>query len=66
MICQPATAIIRLAPVPMFYARHPREGMDRSGETSKTTHGTVVCIDACRYFGGPLKKRNRITGPLSN
>jgi ADP-ribosylglycohydrolase len=45
-------SIMRLAPVPMFYARHPREAMDRSGESSKTTHGTVVCIDACRYFGG--------------
>ena len=52
-------SMMRLAPVPMFYARHPREAMDRSGESSKTTHSTVVCIDACRYFGGPLKKRNR-------
>ena len=45
-------SIMRLTPVPMFYARHPREAMDRSGESSKTTHATVVCIDACRYFGG--------------
>ena len=44
--------MMRLAPVPMFYARHPREAIDRAGESSKTTHGTAVCIDACRYFGG--------------
>jgi ADP-ribosyl-[dinitrogen reductase] hydrolase len=45
-------SLMRLAPVPMFYANNPREAIEKSGESSKTTHGAIVCIDACRYFGG--------------
>jgi len=47
-------SIMRLAPVPMFYAADPREAIERSGESSKTTHGVLVAIDACRFFGGLL------------
>ena len=47
-------SIMRLAPVPLYYARNPREAIERSGESSRTTHGAVTCIDACRYFGGLL------------
>ncbi len=42
---------MRLAPVPMFYAGNPREAIERSGESSKTTHGAPAAVDACRYFG---------------
>jgi len=45
-------SIMRLAPVPLFYAQTPREGLERSGESSRTTHCTPACIDACRYLGG--------------
>ena len=45
-------SIMRLAPVPMFYANSPREAIERSGESSRTTHGLQICIDACRYLGG--------------
>jgi ADP-ribosylglycohydrolase len=44
-------SIMRLAPVPMFYAKKPLEAIDRSGESSRTTHGTATAVDACRYFG---------------
>lgn len=44
-------SIMRLAPVPLFYARKPKEIIEKSGESSRTTHGTTVAIDACRYFG---------------
>lgn len=44
-------SIMRLAPVPMFYARNPREAINRSEESSRTTHGARTCGDACRYFG---------------
>jgi len=44
-------SIMRLAPVPLFYAKSPREAIDRSGESSRTTHATAVCVDACRYLG---------------
>jgi ADP-ribosylglycohydrolase len=44
--------IMRLAPVPLFFARDPAEAMDRSADSSRTTHGSTVCVSACRYFGG--------------
>ena len=28
--------------------------MELSGESSRTTHGAITAIDACRYFGGLL------------
>lgn len=45
-------SLMRLAPVPMYYADNPKEAIEQSGESSRTTHGAMVCIDACRYFGG--------------
>jgi ADP-ribosyl-[dinitrogen reductase] hydrolase len=47
-------SIMRLAPVPMFYAKNPEEAVERSGESSRTTHGAETAVDACRYFGGLL------------
>jgi len=44
-------SLMRLAPVPMFYAGKPREAIEKSGESSKTTHGAPTAVDACRYFG---------------
>jgi ADP-ribosyl-[dinitrogen reductase] hydrolase len=45
-------SLMRLAPVPLFFAHSPMEAIERSGESSKTTHGTASAVDACRYFGG--------------
>ncbi|MGI0043773.1 MAG: ADP-ribosylglycohydrolase family protein [Nitrososphaeraceae archaeon] len=44
-------SIMRLAPVPLFYANNPEIGIMMSGESSRTTHQVSVAIDACRYFG---------------
>ncbi len=44
-------SLMRLAPVPLFYAGNPREAIEKSGESSRTTHGAPAAIDACRYFG---------------
>ena len=44
-------SIMRLAPVPLFYARRPREAIERSAESSRSTHGAENCVDACRYLG---------------
>jgi ADP-ribosyl-[dinitrogen reductase] hydrolase len=53
-------SIMRLAPVPLFYARGPlgisedaapSEAVERCGESSMTTHGAANCVDACRYLG---------------
>lgn len=45
-------SLMRLAPVPLFFARNPEVVIVRSGESSRTTHGATTCVDACRYFGG--------------
>ncbi len=47
-------SIMRLAPVPLFYARQPLEALEKSAESSRTTHGTQAAIDACRYLGALL------------
>jgi len=45
-------SIMRLAPVPLFFAGDPAAAVERSGDSSRTTHGARVCVDACRYLGG--------------
>ena len=47
-------SLMRLAPVPMYYCGNAAEAIDRSAESSKTTHGAVEAVDACRYFAGLL------------
>jgi ADP-ribosylglycohydrolase len=44
--------LMRLAPVPLFFASDPDEAIRMSGESSRTTHGARSCVDACRFFGG--------------
>ena len=44
-------SIMRLAPMPMFFAGNPLEAIEKSGESSRTTHGATAAVDACRYFG---------------
>lgn len=45
-------SLMRLAPVPLFYASTPSEAIKKSGESSKTTHGAIQAVDACRYYAG--------------
>ena len=45
-------SLMRLAPVPMFYASRPEEAIVRCADSSRTTHGAEEAVDACRYFGG--------------
>jgi ADP-ribosylglycohydrolase len=47
-------SIMRLAPVPLAFARDPAEAVRLAGESSRTTHALPVCVDACRYLGGLL------------
>jgi len=47
-------SLMRLAPVPMFFAGDAREAIDRSADSSRTTHGAVEAVDACRFFAGLL------------
>ena len=52
----PATAgngsLMRLAPVPLFYANRPEVAIEQAANSSRTTHGAVNAVDACRYFAG--------------
>lgn len=45
-------SLMRLAPVPLFFAADPRQAVAMSADSSRTTHGAKTCIDACRFFGG--------------
>lgn len=45
-------SLMRLAPVPMFFASRPREAVEHAGASSKTTHGAAEAVDACRYYAG--------------
>lgn len=44
-------SLMRLAPVPMFFAYHLAQAIERSGDSSRTTHASQKTVDACRYFG---------------
>ncbi len=43
-------SIMRLAPIPIFYHQHPNQAVYYGGESSRTTHGAPLCVDACRYL----------------
>lgn len=47
-------SIMRLAPVPMFYATDAQMAIEKSKDSSRTTHGAIQAVDACRYFGSLL------------
>ena len=47
-------SIMRLAPVPLFFAKNPELAIEKSAESSRTTHALPVVLDACRYFGALL------------
>jgi len=44
-------SIMRLAPVPMFFYPEQASVERFSAESSRTTHGAPVCVDACRLLG---------------
>jgi len=44
-------SLMRLAPVPMFYADRPEEAMEYCEKSSRTTHQACTALDACRYWG---------------
>jgi len=46
--------IMRLAPVPMFYARDREQAVHFGAESSRTTHGAAECLEACRLLASML------------
>jgi ADP-ribosylglycohydrolase len=47
-------SLMRLAPVPMAFWREPQRAIELAAESSRTTHGNVECVDACRFFAAVL------------
>ena len=47
-------SIMRLAPVPMFFAHDPQAAISLAAESSRTTHAAPECLDACRLFAAIL------------
>jgi ADP-ribosyl-[dinitrogen reductase] hydrolase len=45
-------SLMRLAPIPLFFASNAKEAIHYASESSRTTHGTKAAVDACRYFAG--------------
>jgi ADP-ribosyl-[dinitrogen reductase] hydrolase len=43
-------SIVRLAPVPMRYLATPVRAIELAAGSSRTTHGALVAVDACRYL----------------
>ncbi|CAF3954782.1 unnamed protein product [Rotaria sp. Silwood2] len=44
-------ALMRLAPVPLFFYRYPAHAVEYSGFSGMITHGDKKAYDACRYYG---------------
>lgn len=57
---QPASngSLMRLAPVPMAFARLPLLAIQHAADSSRTTHSAAAAADACRYLS------SLITGAL--
>jgi ADP-ribosyl-[dinitrogen reductase] hydrolase len=47
-------SLMRLAPIPLFFASDPKQAIHYASESSRTTHGTKAAVDGCRYFAGLL------------
>lgn len=49
-------SIMRLAPVPIFFHSDWAAVIHYSGESSRTTHASAECVDACRLFGSMIHR----------
>jgi len=47
-------SLMRLAPIPLYFASNAKQAIHYASESSRTTHGTKAAVDACRYFAGLL------------
>lgn len=47
-------SLMRMAPVPMFFYPNTEEAIQQSAESSKTTHGSLACLESCMLFAEML------------
>jgi len=63
-------SIMRLAPVPIFYRKSLKDTSKYSKLSSRTTHGSKLCIDSCNFMGILLtqainnKSKEELCSPL--
>ncbi|MCC6976686.1 MAG: ADP-ribosylglycohydrolase family protein [Candidatus Melainabacteria bacterium] len=43
-------SLMRLAPVPLAFYNDPENAIAMAAQSSRTTHGAAVAVDACRYM----------------
>ena len=43
-------ALMRLAPLPLFFYQNPQQAVQFAGTSGKITHGDQKAVDACRYY----------------
>ena len=47
-------SLMRLAPIALFFRDMPGQAIEYAALSSKITHGSSLCADACRYYCGLL------------
>lgn len=56
-------SLMRMAPAALFFSHDTEQAIFWSGESSRVTHGSPMCIDSCRYMSalicGALEEKNK-------
>lgn len=45
-------SLMRLIPIPLYFRSDPKQAIKNAGLSSKITHGSQMCSDACKYYTG--------------
>jgi ADP-ribosylglycohydrolase len=45
-------SLMRLAPIPLYFRNNPKQAIQNAESSSKITHGSKLCGDACKYYTG--------------
>ena len=49
-------SLMRLAPIPLYFAMDAEAVTLYAGESSRMTHAAVEAVDSCRYFSGVIRR----------
>jgi ADP-ribosyl-[dinitrogen reductase] hydrolase len=47
-------SLMRLAPIPLAFRATPEQALWYAGESSRTTHGALAAVDACKLFAAMI------------
>lgn len=45
-------SLMRLAPIPLYFKNSPEQAIENAKLSSKITHSSDLCADACKYYTG--------------